>query len=410
MKKKSNEEKIIDISQKEKENEHKESKFSMENFVENLLLNYTFKTMLDDESIFVYNEKGYYENGERTLKTICANIKEINSPGRFNQLKMIVEGKTYTNRSEFVVPENLINLSNGVLDIEKMELIDRSSNFNFQEQIPIEYNKDAKCPLFEKFINDVIPKGDKKLIQKWFGYHFVHDNRFKVFMLFLGVKNSGKSLMISILEKMIGNSNCTHFELRDFDDVATHAIPSLYGKIANTYADMSMKFMKDAGKIKIITGNDRISTRFHHKEPFNFLPYAKITVSTNKCPQVGQAIVYDDAYWNRCLILQFNTPNYGVIDENLKNKIINNEMSGILNWALKGYKFVISEGFKEYPGMRAKKIWSDSMMKPISLEKKSPEPIQTKCSKCGKPMENFHPEISEIVICLSCEGKIIRDI
>jgi len=338
----------------------------IEEITDIVLKEYKFKTMVDDESIFVYKDKqGYYINGEPQLKYICANLPELagsRNTNTYSSLRLNVIGKTYTDRKTFVPPVGLINLSNGVLNINTKELLDRSPDYNFQEMIPIKFDTNAVCPMFDKFISDVIPKGDIKLIQKWFGYHFLHDNRYKVAMLLLGVKNSGKSLLLSILEEFVGQDNCSHFELRDFDNTMSHSIPSLYGKVANTYADMTMKMLRDVGKFKVLTGNDYVSTRFHHKEPFSFKPYTKITVSTNKCPHIGGAVLNDEAYWSRIKICQFNVPRYGISDEELGQKIISSEMSGVLNWALEGYNKVLKSGFKDYPAVRSKKIWIDSAM------------------------------------------------
>ncbi len=345
-------------------------KQDIKEFVDGILRVYKFKTMLDDESIFVYKDKlGYYMNGEPELKYLCANSDGMRTPAKHGELKLNIIGRTYVDRKTFVPPDGLVNLSNGVLNINTKELLDRSPDYNFQEIIPIKFDKDSTCPMFDKFISDVIPKGDIELIQKWFGYHFLHDNRYKVAMLLLGVKNSGKSLLLSILEEFVGQDNCSHFELRDFDNTMSHSIPSLYGKVANTYADMSMKMLRDVGKFKVLTGNDYISTRFHCKEPFSFKPYTKITVSTNKCPHVGDAVADDEAYWSRMKICRFNIPNYGLPDEELGHKIISTEMSGVLNWALEGYNKVLKSGFKDYPAERTKKIWFDSAMSELEVTK-----------------------------------------
>ncbi|NJD51826.1 MAG: hypothetical protein FIB07_03060 [Candidatus Methanoperedens sp.] len=381
-------------------------------FVDLLLQNYKFITLDDDETLLVYDDKtGTYKDGNKTLKTICANNELINTKNKFVELKLNVEGRTYISRNDFIVPEGLVNLKNGVLNINTMELIDKSSDYNFLEQIPIDYNPKAESPYFNKFISEVISKGNIKLLQKWFGYHFVHDNRFKFAMMLLGVKNSGKSLIITILENLFGISNFSHFELCEFNQAGTHAISNLYGKLGNTYSDMSMQMLKDIGKFKVLTGNDYISTRYAFKEPFSFKNYAKLTFSLNKCPLIDGCVLEDEAFWSRLGMLQFNNPFNRVIDEDLNIKIIggtkdnkfySGELSGILNFALEGYKEVLKNGFKDYPANQTKLMWSNSMMSQYDTNQ-SNEPIQTKCSRCGKSIQNFHPEICEEVVCRTCQ-------
>jgi len=343
--------------------------------VDALLQQYTFKTMIDDESMYVYTNNGTYIKGDPTLKMICANMDKMRTNGKHNQLKLNIQGRTFCDRNDFITPEGFINLKNGVLNINNLEfdntipndampeLLMKSPEYNFQEEIPIQYNPNAKCPMFMKFLNEVIEnKKDIRILQKWFGYHMKHDNKHKKAVILLGAKHSGKSLTMEILEALMGVNNFSHFELCDFDNVHSHSIPSLYGKIGNTYADMSMKLLLDIGKFKILTGNDNISTRQHFKEPFNFKNYAKLTFSTNKCALVGDAVSEDEAFWDRLIIVRYNKPSYGIPDKELAKKIISNEISGVLNWALEGYKMAELEGFPEYKLEETKKIWADSMM------------------------------------------------
>jgi len=356
-------------------------------FVDLLLQNYKFITLDDDETLLVYDDKtGTYHDGNKELKTICSNNYLINNPNKFSQIKLNVEGRTYISRNDFIVPEGLINLKNGVLNINTMELMNKSPEYNFLEQIPIEYNPKAESPYFSKFIGEVIPQGDIKLLKKWFGYHFVHDNRFKFAMMLLGVKNSGKSLVITILENLFGISNFAHFELCEFSQAGSHAISNLFGKLGNTYSDMSMQMLKDIGKFKVLTGNDYISTRYAFKEPFSFKNYAKLTFSLNKCPLVFPCVEEDEAFWSRLGMIEFNNPNNRIKDEDLSTKIIggitkdnkfyDGELSGILNFALEGYKEVLKNGFRDYPEDRTKNMWSKSSFE--QYETKTPKLAEIK--------------------------------
>lgn len=311
-----------------------------------ILKNYSIKTMRDDESIWMYQpEKGYYVRGESYIKSICANSSGLNKPSAFNALLMNIQGRTYCNRDEFLNHEGFLNLKNGVLDIKNRKLLPHDPDFKFLNRLEINYDPKAKCPTFDQYMKDVLGSTERALIQKWFAYHFQEGQPQKKALFLLGYPDTGKSTLLNILEALLGKNNICHFQLSEFDDTSSHSIPSLFGKTANIYADMGTKMIQDVGKFKVLTGNDSITTRQHYKEPFSFTNNAKLTFSCNKLPRLADSILEDDAFWNRVIVIVFENPIPSDKQiPNLSNKIINNEMSGILNWALEAYMEPISKG------------------------------------------------------------------
>ena len=87
--------------------------------------------------------------------------------------------------------------------------------------------------------------------------------------------------------------------------------------------------------IKQLTGGDKITARFLHQEFFEFSPTFKIFIATNHKPNI---IGTDEGIWRRVKLIPFDwqVPEEKK-DEDLINKL-KSELSGILNWALEGYK------------------------------------------------------------------------
>ena len=100
--------------------------------------------------------------------------------------------------------------------------------------------------------------------------------------------------------------------------------------------------------MKGISGGDTISARFLHQEFFDFKPEALLLFITNFYPFID---VEDKAFLRRVRILKFpknfseNSP-----DLHLQEKI-NQELSGILNWAIEGYRLYKKEGLCPSPNM-----------------------------------------------------------
>ena len=87
------------------------------------------------------------------------------------------------------------------------------------------------------------------------------------------------------------------------------------------------------GLIKQMTGQDTISARFLHKEWFDFSPTHKIYLATNHKPVINGT---DDAIWRRIKLVPFEvTIPEQERDKKLLSKL-ENELSGILSWAVQG--------------------------------------------------------------------------
>jgi len=86
-------------------------------------------------------------------------------------------------------------------------------------------------------------------------------------------------------------------------------------------------------RVKVLTGGDRIVARFLHKEFFEYTPNFKIWIAVNHKPIIRGT---DAAIWRRIRLIPFEVKfPPGVRDGHLGEKL-QLELSGVLNWAIKG--------------------------------------------------------------------------
>lgn len=317
----------------------------IKNVTDDILKQFTIKTLTDDKTILIYNpDKGFYEDAEPYFKTTCAQHTPLNGHTNFKNLTTNIEGLTYIERKDFVPPYGLLNLSNGVLNIETQKLLPYSPQYNFLNKLDIEFNSTANCPMFDKFMNEILEPVHIITLQEWFGYHFMTEQPLKKAIFLRGEHDTGKTTLLKIMEAFIGKENICHFQLAEFNSPATHALPSLYGKLANTYADSGNRKIWAVDKFKMLTGNDSISARKHYKEPFYFVNGAKLTFASNLLPDLSNNVIQDGAFWERIIFVPFD---HQIARDNrdpaLAERIINSEMSGILNWVLQGYQRLLKQ-------------------------------------------------------------------
>jgi len=100
-----------------------------------------------------------------------------------------------------------------------------------------------------------------------------------------------------------------------------------------THFTFSVKALAEA-KIKQMTGGDVLKGRPLYGSWLEFSIIGKILLATNSLPRINNT---DHGIWRRIQAIPFNR-NFTAEeqDKDLSSKL-NNELPGILNWAIKGY-------------------------------------------------------------------------
>lgn len=260
-----------------------------------------------------------------------------------------IKHKELFDRESFEQPVNLLNFKNGVFDITTGELLEHSPDIPFLFELPVIYDPEAKCPVWEKFLQDVVYPEDLDFLQEICGYLLLRDYVFAILVILLGHGRNGKTTLINVLSSILGSENVTHLPLQTLA-VDRFSKAKLYKKHANLCSEIGSKEIRDTGGIKDLTGRDRITVRNIHQDFFSFINYAKLMFSCNLLPEIK-----DDtpAMKARLVLIEFpNTFERGTpeFDPNIGNKLLG-ESSGILNWMIVGLKRLLqNKNLSEHRG------------------------------------------------------------
>src|SRR5919197_5073264 len=227
---------------------------------------------------------------------------------------------------------HIINLQNGVLDIDTLELKEHSPDQLSLVQLPVKYDPAAKCPRILKFLGQVLHPQDVFTAMQIIGYCLYKTAKFEKAVMLVGPGLNGKGVFLKIIEALVGLENTSHVSLQDLDR-ERFATEGLYCKMVNTHADLTQVKLSSTGNFKMLVSGDSIRAQKKFKDPFNFRNYAKLIFSANKIPES------DDqgyAYYRRWLILEFEKIfDEGDKDTELICKLTTpEELSGLLNLAL----------------------------------------------------------------------------
>ena len=291
--------------------------------------------------MFRYNpENGIYQpDGESYIN--AQTIKKLGKAydiNRENQIKAFIEGSTYTEIPE--TSKELIAVKNGVLNVITLEFFPFSPDYYIFNALPVIYDSNAKCPRFDKFLSEVVPlENGRMVVQEHTGYCLLKDCRFQRALMLTGLRQNGKSTFLYTIKTMLGgDKNVSAVPLHTLSNPNRRfAVTQLYNKLANICADLPAKPLRETDTFKKSVSGDELEGEFKFQQEFTFTPYAKHMYSANQLPPPPQDI---EAFIVRWDIVDFPNnfmPGDPKRDPNLKAKLTTpEELSGIFNWALKG--------------------------------------------------------------------------
>lgn len=244
-----------------------------------------------------------------------------------------------------------INLLNGVYNLKTHTFRIHDPNIDrFLKQAGTSYDPNAKCPIFDNFMN-VIFEGNTEVISfvlQWYGLCLTGDVSNQSFLYNYGTGANGKSTLINLMQCIYG-SYCTTIGINTLLNKPFENSSDSYEKANLKGARIALSTEIPAGQkmneslVKTLTGGDTITARHPYGKVLNIIPTHKLVMCGNhKLTIIGQ----DYAIWRRVLLLHFKVqiPDEQK-DTNLLEKL-KNEMPGILNKLMAGYKDYTNNGYK----------------------------------------------------------------
>jgi len=233
----------------------------------------------------------------------------------------------------------LLNGRNGTIDLGTGQLRVHNRDDLITMAMPVICDPNAECPKWLSFLDKVMD-GNKKIIsflQRAVGYTLTGDTREQCFFILHGDGANGKSTFVKTIGTLLGDyAQAASFETflsKRQGNVANNDIARMKGKrfISAVEADENRRLAENV--IKQVTGGDVVAARFLYGEYFEFIPQFKIFLATNHKPKIN---CNDPAIWRRVKLIPFavRIPEEEQIldlDDQLEA-----ELSGILNWAIKG--------------------------------------------------------------------------
>lgn len=312
-----------------------------------LIETYHPRTLKDTHEIMYFSKEGRHKpGGEEVLEsTVRSQVDRNISKHELSEILYYVQTMTYTDRSEFDKDLHILNLKNGLLNVETGEFVPHTPRYLSTVQLPVEYKPKQGCPNIARFLKETLDPEQIKVVVKMLGYILLRSAKYEKAFMLVGEGSNGKSTLLKLISAFVGKANAASVSLQD---LATNrfAPAQLYGKMVNLFPDLKAERISDTGHFKALVSGDLMQVERKHQQPFEFENYAKLIFSANRIPDTS-----DDsyAYFRRWVILRFDRTFEGAAkDESLIEKLTTpEELSGLLNVALGGLKRLKAEkGFE----------------------------------------------------------------
>lgn len=197
-------------------------------------------------------------------------------------------------------------------------------------------NPDAglKGSRWEAFINESVPDATERLkLQEYAGYALLPRQPFKKALFLVGPTDSGKGTFLKALTAVLGEENVANQPLKKLID-SRWGLDKIHGRMVNMSNEVSPKGLKNVETFKEMTGGEDTVTAEKKGQPtYEFTVTQKFLFATNQFPRTKDA---DDAFFNRCLFVEFPNTVPGDDQDSGLLDTLSSERPVILNWMLDG--------------------------------------------------------------------------
>ena len=328
--------------------------------------------LIDDE-YYVYNNGKYDQINKRVFKSLVTRFYQkhealaqrlrnsfLNSIINHIDGLVLLESNFELNKKmgDAHFKDSFISLKNGILLIPKnietevFKLIPHSPDYFTTVKLPYEYNMDSNCPVFDAFLNEMLPdQVSQQFIWEWFGYNLIPQLNYSKMLILAGEGANGKTVVATALAEMLGRENTSSVNLDSFSAQRTFPLSAMVGKLANIVGDLNETNKHAEGLLKSIVAQEQVTIERKGRDPQQVIVTAKQTFCANAVPKWKDTT---DGIYRRLIPLPMKIQ---ILDESKQNRNLINgkywqdsgELSGILNKSLAALKTLLIRGKFEVP-------------------------------------------------------------
>jgi P4 family phage/plasmid primase-like protien len=238
-------------------------------------------------------------------------------------------------------PPNVVNVLNGELwlrDDGTVEARPHDPATGMRHVLNVRYLPEATCPEYDAavqriFENAAYPRTLIAFFEELMGYAIQLRRDIALIVVMIGDGSNGKTSLVRVLIELVGPDFVHSGRVEDLDE--RFAVGSLFGKLLFVDDDVKAGTKLPDGALKKISEAKRLTGEQKFKPAFSFVNRAFPIMLCNNLPSLADL---SHGMMRRLHVLPFDrTFAKADTDTDLFDRIIKNELSGVLNRALEGW-------------------------------------------------------------------------
>jgi len=302
-----------------------------------------YLTIDSSEIVYTYEDTHWEECFPTYLKNFAQeHFDPIADTTKVNEFSNLVSRTNliYANWFNDTIT-NKINFQNGILDTKTMEFTKHGKEYGFRYVLPYDYDVDAICPQFEKFLDEVTDGKEElgKVLLEFAGFSIAnHQCKPAKALILIGDGANGKSTFIKVLQGLVGMDNYSALTLQDLKNEANRY--QIDGKLFNIAEETPEKSLVDSSLFKNLVSGGEVVIKKLYKQPYRIQSRCKLIMACNKMPHTTDST---GGMFRRLLLVPFTRQftEGDNADMHIDDKLAT-ELPGILNLVLKHY-----QGFRD---------------------------------------------------------------
>lgn len=245
-------------------------------------------TAIDPDTIYWFDGQIYKPDGDRKIdKLICDTVGDRADGKNVNEVLRRIRNALLEEPVEFDPDPYLLGLRNGVADLRTGTVRPYRPEDLITDQIDVEYNPDARCPVFLKFLGDIAPNvTDRLTLVDWFVATAI--KRPLPYVLFmLGLGRNGKGTYEDLLMRFFKEESFRGMSINEINK--NSFAPGFFYKMRGWIAsEQSGKKRATIGTdfMKLVSGSGLIDSDRKNKSRIQYRPFFQTLVDTNAMPPI----------------------------------------------------------------------------------------------------------------------------
>lgn len=321
-----------------------------------------------DDSIYEFNGRRWEKKHDQFIRQYI--YEALGRKAGDNRVSKVLKTlKTRIADDQPFDTQHVFTFSNGTLLLDENDeagnrgrLVRSSPEHRATVSVDYRFIAGARNALWEQFISEVTC-GNVELareLQKACGSILMADNSLHKLYYLIGDGRNGKSTLLNVLREVFGPDNGSAVRP---DRMGEEFAPmALKGKLYNICFEGGKYLHGAEESLKSIVAGDPIMAAHKGVDAVEFTPRAKVFIAANN---MFKARDMSDGFLHRFVFLPFeNTFIPG--DPSLTSRLLEN-LPGIFNWCLAGYRMLMEEGFIECNIQRRYRMIFEEHIEPLRV-------------------------------------------